>query len=55
VEAVSEYERQMLEFMESKHADLLSEIKEKAKIDDELEEKLKKALDEFKTVFQPPA
>ena len=55
VEAVSEYERQMLEFMESKHADLLSEIKEKAVIDDELEEKLKKALDEFKTAFQPPA
>jgi F-type H+-transporting ATPase subunit alpha len=55
VEAVSEYEKQMLEFMESKNADLLGEIKDKAEISDELEEKLKKALDEFKAVFQPPA
>ena len=55
VEAVKEYERQMLEFMESKYADLLNEIKEKSEISDELEEKLKKALDEFKSVFQPPA
>jgi len=54
-EAVSEYERQMLEFMESKYSDILGEIKEKAEISDELEEKMKKALDEFKSVFQPPA
>ena len=52
-EAVSDYEKQMLEFMESRHADLLSEVKEKKAIDDELEDKLKKALDEFKGVFQP--
>jgi F-type H+-transporting ATPase subunit alpha len=55
VEAVAEYEKQMLEFMESKYAGLLKEIKEENKISDELEEKLKKALDEFKSVFQPPA
>ena len=55
VEAVSEYERQMLEFMASKHSDLLGQIKEQAEISDELEEILKKALDEFKSVFQPPA
>ena len=54
-EGVSEYEQQMLEFMGSKYGDLLSEVKEKAEISDELEEKLKKALDEFKTVFQPNA
>ncbi len=53
VEAVSEYEKQMHEFMESKHPDLLNEIKEIGDISDELEEKLKKALDEFKSVFQP--
>jgi F-type H+-transporting ATPase subunit alpha len=52
VDAVSTYEKQMLEFVESKHADLLSEIKEKSDIGDALEEKLKKALDEFKAVFQ---
>ena len=55
VEAIAEYEKQMLEFMDSKHADLLNEIKEKNDISDELEDKLKKALDEFKTVFQAPA
>ncbi len=55
VEAVSSYEKQMLEFMESKHADILQEIKEKNDISDELEEKMKAALDEFKAVFQPPA
>lgn len=54
VEAIAEYEKQMLEFMESKHAELLSEIKDKAEISDELEEKLKKALDAFKSVFQAP-
>lgn len=52
-EMVSVYEKQMLEFMMSKHDDLLNEIKEKGEVSDELEEKLKKALDEFKTVFQP--
>jgi F-type H+-transporting ATPase subunit alpha len=55
VESVSEYETQMLEFMESKHAGVLSEIKEKGDISDELEGKMKKALDDFKGVFQPSA
>ena len=54
VEAVAEYEKQMLEFMESKYADLLKQIKDENEISDELEEKLKKALDEFKSSFQPP-
>ena len=53
VEAIADYEKQALEFMESKHADLLGEIKEKNEISEDLEEKLKKALDEFKSVFQP--
>jgi F-type H+/Na+-transporting ATPase subunit alpha len=53
VEAVSAYEKQMIEFMESKHADVLKEIKEKGQISDDLEAGIKKALDEFKTIFQP--
>ncbi|PKN65382.1 MAG: F0F1 ATP synthase subunit alpha [Deltaproteobacteria bacterium HGW-Deltaproteobacteria-15] len=52
-EAVSLYEKQMLDFMGSKHQDLLNEIKEKNTITPEMEGKLQKALDEFKTVFQP--
>jgi F-type H+-transporting ATPase subunit alpha len=55
VDSVKEYETQMLEFMESKHDDILSEIKEKGDISDELEGKMKKALDDFKGVFQPSA
>jgi F-type H+-transporting ATPase subunit alpha len=53
VEAIAEYEKLIIEFMESKHGDLLKEIKEKNIISDELEGKLKGAMDEFKTVFQP--
>jgi F-type H+-transporting ATPase subunit alpha len=54
VDSVRAFEGQMLEFMEKKHGDLLKEIKEKNVISEDLEGKLKKALDEFKTMFQPP-
>ena len=55
VEAVADYEKQMLEFLESKYPEILSEIKEKDDISDNLDEKMRKALDEFKEVFQPAA
>ena len=55
VEAVSEYEKQMLEFMESKYSDVLKDISEKSDITDEISDKLTKALDEFKEMFQPAA
>jgi F-type H+-transporting ATPase subunit alpha len=51
VPAVAEYEKQMLEFMDSKYPHLLKEIKEKQDISEKLEDNLKKALDEFKGVF----
>ncbi len=54
-DAVSAYEKEMLAFMEAKHPDLLREIKEKGQISDELEGQVRKALDEFKTLFQPPS
>ncbi|MFZ0449463.1 MAG: F0F1 ATP synthase subunit alpha [Desulfatiglandaceae bacterium] len=54
-DAVKDYEGQMLEFLASKHSDLLKEIKETNEIRDELAEKLKKALDDFKGIFQPAA
>jgi F-type H+-transporting ATPase subunit alpha len=53
--SVLEYESQMLEFMDSKYPEVLAEVKEKGDISDELNEKMKKALDEFKNVFQPSA
>ncbi len=54
-EAVSDYEKQMIEFMDSKNPELLNEIKEKEEIGAELDENLKKALDDFKGEFQPAA
>ena len=51
--SVSDYEKQMLEFMDGKYPDLLNAIKETNDISDELDEKLKKAFDEFKDLFQP--
>jgi len=53
--AVSEYEGRMLENMESRYPDLLKRIKESGVINDELEEGLIKALDEFRAEFQPSA
>ncbi len=55
VEAVSEYERQMLEFMENRHPDILKEIKETKDISDEMDKKIREALEEFKGVFQAPS
>jgi F-type H+-transporting ATPase subunit alpha len=53
--AVLDYEGQMLEFMDGKHPDLLGEIKEKGDISDDLADKLRKAMEEFKNIFQPSA
>ena len=53
--SVLDYEAQMLEFMDSKYAELLQEIKDKGDISDELKDKLIKALEEFKDIFQPAA
>jgi F-type H+/Na+-transporting ATPase subunit alpha len=51
VEILQDFEPQMITFIESKHQDILSEIKEKKEISPELEEKMKKAIGEFKTQF----
>jgi len=53
VEAVPEYEAQMLEYFEGKYPEIFKEIKEKNAISDDLDSKLKNALDEFKGIFQP--
>jgi len=53
--SVAEYEKQMLEFMSSKYADVLADIKDKGDISDETGGKLKKALEEFEGIFQPEA
>ena len=53
VESVAEYEKQLLEFVATKQPEILKEIKDKGIISDELEGKMKKALDQFKGMFQP--
>jgi F0F1-type ATP synthase alpha subunit len=41
----------MIKFIETKYADILTEIRTKNAIDATLDDKIKKALDEFKTQF----
>ncbi len=48
---VQRYENEMISFMESSYADVLSTLAEKKAIDGELEGKIKAALDEFKGQF----
>jgi F-type H+-transporting ATPase subunit alpha len=49
---VGEFEAQMLAFVERKYPEILSELNEKKIISDTLDEKMKKALEEFAGVFQ---
>jgi F-type H+-transporting ATPase subunit alpha len=55
VRVLTEYEKQYLSYLESSHPDILSEIREKKIISAELDSKMKKVLDEFKAVFNPPS
>lgn len=53
VESISKYEKEMLDFMEAKHPEILREIKEKKDISPELDQKMRSALEEFDKIFQP--
>ena len=50
---VSLYEKQLKEFLKTRCSDLLAEIKKEKKLTEELEEKIKKALRDFKVIFKP--
>ncbi|MFN3535023.1 MAG: F0F1 ATP synthase subunit alpha, partial [Desulfatiglandales bacterium] len=52
-DSISRYEKEMLEFLETKHPEILSEIKEKKDISPELDQKMRSALEEFDKIFQP--
>ncbi|MCF8042358.1 MAG: F0F1 ATP synthase subunit alpha [Desulfarculaceae bacterium] len=52
VSALADYEAQLYDFMESKHADVFAELEQKKNIDDELDAKMKAALEEFAGIFQ---
>ena len=51
VDKVGEYEKQLYDFIESKHSYIFSELDEKQAIDSDLEGKMKAALSEFDGVF----
>ena len=48
---VREWERRLYEFLDASHRDLLDEILEKKKLDDELVQKIRAALDAFREQF----
>ncbi|MFC1855159.1 F0F1 ATP synthase subunit alpha [Thermodesulfobacteriota bacterium] len=53
VDAIGKYEKELLNFVENRHPDILREISEKQKIDPELKEKLTAALNDLKKEFTP--
>ena len=50
---ISRYESEMLDWMRSNHAEILSAIRDSGKFQDETQQQLIAALDEFASVFQP--
>lgn len=51
VSSIQKYERELLTFMQSKHADFMKDLQQKKAIDSDLEARLKKALEEFNAQF----
>jgi F-type H+-transporting ATPase subunit alpha len=52
VDDIKRFESEYLEFLRASKSDLLSSIKEKKALDDDLENTLQAAVDEFKKSFQ---
>jgi F-type H+-transporting ATPase subunit alpha len=52
VDALAQYEQQLYTFLESKHIELLKEIKEQMAISEDLDNRMKAAFSEFDGVFQ---
>ena len=53
VEDIARYEREMLEYVSSRHADVVTAVRDSGKLEDATRTKLEAALDEFAKVFQP--
>lgn len=49
---VTRYKSELLEFFKQKHSDILPQIKAEKRLTDALTQDIKKALDEFKAIFQ---
>ncbi|MDR1084301.1 MAG: F0F1 ATP synthase subunit alpha [Deltaproteobacteria bacterium] len=54
VQAVQDYEAKLFEFLESRYQTILDELKTQKDISDDLDTRIKAALDEFATIYQPP-
>ena len=53
VNTLAKYEKELYEFMESKHSDIWVELDEKKEFDEQLDAKMKAALEEFDGIFRP--
>jgi F-type H+-transporting ATPase subunit alpha len=53
VDVLQRYERELYKFVEDKHPDILTEIEKKKELDESLDEKIQKVLNEFAEVFVP--
>ncbi len=53
VDAISKYHDELLRFLESNHPDVLATIRERKKLDPDVEELMRRALDDFRDVFTP--
>jgi F-type H+-transporting ATPase subunit alpha len=51
VAALKKYEEELMTFIESRHADILTDLRDKKALDDTVKPKLKKALEDFKGLF----
>ncbi len=53
ISAIKKFEEEFYKFMEGRYSDILKEIREKKEIDDDLRDRLEKAITEFKETFKP--
>jgi F-type H+-transporting ATPase subunit alpha len=53
VDVLQRYERELYKFVEDKHPDILTEIGTKKELDESLDQKIQKVLNEFAEVFVP--
>jgi len=53
IEALNRYESELYSFMESKHPDVLKDLREKKELTPDIQSRLVASLDEFKGMFQP--
>ncbi len=52
IDAITKYEQGLYQFIENKHPEIFKELAEKEELTDELEDKLKKALDAYAQEFE---